>query len=176
MTGPYAADGHDIKNGVLTAIEVINEQGGIPGFDDIKLFPTDTACDPKQAVAGANKLVNEEVVGVVGAYCSSSTIPASEVLAEEDITMLTPASTHQDVTERGLKYMYRLCGRDDSQAPTSAKFIKEGLGAKTMYLVDDKTTYSQGLADVLKKPPLPWESRFWAMSMSIKVIKISRRF
>jgi len=147
LTGPYAADGFDIKNGVLTAIEFINEAGGIPGFDEIELFPTDTACDPKQAVSGANKLVNEGVVGVIGAYCSSSTIPASEVLAEDDITMLTPASTHQDVTDRGLPYMYRLCGRDDAQAPTAAKFIKEVLRAKTIYLVDDKTTYSQGLAD-----------------------------
>lgn len=150
LTGPYAADGHDIKNGVLTAIELLNEQGGIPGFDSIKLFPTDTACDPRQAVAGANKLLNEEVVGVVGAYCSSSTIPSSEVLAEEDIPMLTPASTHQDVTERGLPYMFRLCGRDDAQAPTAAKFLKE-MGAKTLYLVDDKTTYSQGLADGVEK-------------------------
>jgi len=38
LTGPYAADGNDIKNGVLTAIEVINDEGGIPGFDKIELF------------------------------------------------------------------------------------------------------------------------------------------
>ena len=78
LTGPYAADGNDIANGTRVAIEVINEAGGIPGFDKIELFPQDTACDPKQAVAAANNLINEEVVGVVGAYCSSSTIPASE--------------------------------------------------------------------------------------------------
>ncbi|MEJ2022495.1 MAG: crotonyl-CoA carboxylase/reductase [Maritimibacter sp.] len=53
----------------------------------------------KQAAA-ANKLINLEVVGVVGAYCSSSTIPSSEALSEEDIPMLTPASTHQDVTDK----------------------------------------------------------------------------
>ena len=147
LTGPYASDGTDIKNGVLTAIEVFEEQGGIPGYDKIELFAQDTACDPKQAVAAANKLINLEVAGVVGAYCSSSTIPSSEALSEEDIPMLTPASTHQDVTDRGLEYMFRLCGRDDDQAPAAAKFIKESLGAKTMFIVDDKTTYSQGLAD-----------------------------
>ena len=151
LTGPYAADGNDIKNGVLTAIQVIEEAGGIPGYDKIELYPQDTACDPKQAVAAANKLINEEVVGVVGAYCSSSTIPASETLAEEDIPMITPASTNEKVTERGLPYMFRMCGRDDDQAKIAAKFIKDALNAKTIFIVDDKTTYSQGLAEGVNK-------------------------
>jgi len=147
LTGPYAADGNDIKNGVLCAIDVINDEGGIPGYDKIELSPQDTACDPKQAVAAANKLINLEVAGVIGAYCSSSTIPASATLAEEDILMITPASTHQDVTDRGLPYMFRMCGRDDDQAPAAVKFMMEGMKAKTIFIVDDKTTYSQGLAD-----------------------------
>jgi len=147
LTGPYAADGNDIKNGVLCAIDVINDEGGIPGYDKIELSPQDTACDPKQAVAAANKLINLEVAGVIGAYCSSSTIPASATLAEEDIIMITPASTHQDVTDRGLPYMFRMCGRDDDQAPAAVKFMMEGMKAKTIFVVDDKTTYSQGLAD-----------------------------
>lgn len=151
LTGPYASDGTDIKNGVMTAIEVFEQAGGIPGYDKIELFAQDTACDPKQAVAAANKLINLEVVGVIGAYCSSSTIPASEALAEEDIPMLTPASTNEMVTDRGLPYMFRLCGRDDDQAPAAAKFLKESLGAKTVFIVDDKTTYSQGLADGVSK-------------------------
>lgn len=151
LTGPYAADGNDIKNGVLCAIDVINDEGGVPGFDKIELFPQDTACDPKQAVAAANKLINLEVTGVIGAYCSSSTIPASETLAEEDIIMITPASTNEKVTDRGLAYMFRMCGRDDDQAPAAVKFMMEGLKAKTVFIVDDKTTYSQGLADGVNK-------------------------
>lgn len=151
LTGPYAADGNDIKNGVLTAIKVIEDEGGIPGFDEIKLFPQDTACDPKQAVAAANKLINIDVAGVIGAYCSSSTIPASATLDEEDIIMITPASTHQDVTDRGLPYMFRMCGRDDAQAPAAVKFMKDALNAKNIFIVDDKTTYSQGLAEGVSK-------------------------
>ena len=151
LTGPYASDGTDIKNGVLTAIDVFEAAGGMPGYDKIELFPQDTTCDPRQAVAAANKLINLEVAGVVGAYCSSSTIPSSDVLAEEDIIMITPASTNEKVTDRGLPYMFRMCGRDDAQAPAAAKFMKESLGAKTIFIVDDKTTYSQGLADGVKK-------------------------
>jgi len=151
LTGPYASDGTDIKNGALTAIQVFEEAGGIPGYDKIELFAQDTACDPRQAVAAANKLLNLEVVGVVGAYCSSSTIPSSLVLDEESIPMITPASTNEKVTDRGLEYMFRMCGRDDDQAPAAAKFMKESLGAETIFIVDDKTTYSQGLADGVNK-------------------------
>jgi branched-chain amino acid transport system substrate-binding protein len=88
---------------------------------------------------------------VVGAYCSSATIPASEVLAEENIPMITPASTNEKVTERGLPYMFRMCGRDDDQSKSAGKFIKDYLKAKTIYIVDDKTTYSQGLAENIAK-------------------------
>ncbi len=151
LTGPYAADGNDIANGAKTAVAVIESEGGIPGYDKIEVTSQDTACDPRQAVAAANKLINEKVVGVVGAYCSSSTIPASEALAEEDIPMLTPASTNEKVTDRGLAYMFRVCGRDDDQSKIAAAFIKNHLKAKTIYIVDDKTTYSQGLADNVEK-------------------------
>ena len=65
--------------------------------------------------------------------------------------MLTPASTSEKVTERGLPYMFRVCGRDDDQSVAALKFIKDVLGAKTIFIVDDKTTYSQGLADNVEK-------------------------
>jgi branched-chain amino acid transport system substrate-binding protein len=72
-------------------------------------------------------------------------------LSEEDIPMITPASTNEKVTERGLKYMFRMCGRDDDQSKIAGKFMKEYLKAKSCYIIDDKTTYSQGLAENVKK-------------------------
>ncbi len=151
LTGDSAADGNDIANGVRTAIEVIKAQGGVPPFKTIEYQAEDDACDPKQAVAAANKLLNAGVSGVIGSYCSSSTLPASETLAEGNIVMITPASTNPKVTERGLKYMFRICGRDDDQAPVAVKFMKDQLKAKTVFIIDDKTTYSQGLADFVEK-------------------------
>lgn len=151
LTGPYAADGNDIVNGVKTAVAVFESEGGVPGFDKIEVLPQDDACDPRQAVAAANKLISLKAHVVVGAYCSSSTLPASEALKEENIPMITPASTNEQVTERGLPYMFRMCGRDDDQAKIAGKFMKEYLKAATCYIVDDKTTYSQGLAENVGK-------------------------
>lgn len=151
LTGPYAADGNDIVKGVKAAVAVVESEGGIPGFDKIEVYPQDTACDPRQAVAAANKLINIGVVAVIGAYCSSSTIPASQTLSEEDIPVITPASTNEKVTERGLPYVFRMCGRDDDQSKIAGRFMKEYLKARSCYIIDDKTTYSQGLAENIAK-------------------------
>ncbi|MDP2846702.1 MAG: branched-chain amino acid ABC transporter substrate-binding protein [Humidesulfovibrio sp.] len=149
LTGPYAADGNDIKNGVLAAIEVMNPEMGALG--PVTLQAEDDACDPRQAVAAANKLINEKVTAVIGAYCSSATIPASEPLIASKIFMITPASTSEKVTERGMPFMYRTCGRDDDQSKAAISFMTDHLKAKTVYIIDDKTTYSQGLADNVAK-------------------------
>ncbi|MGE4553412.1 MAG: branched-chain amino acid ABC transporter substrate-binding protein [Desulfovibrionaceae bacterium] len=147
LTGSSAADGHDIAEGVKVAVAVFKAQGGIPGYDDIQVVSEDSACDGRQAVAGANKLLSMKVAGVIGAYCSSATLPASEVLDEGPIPMITPASTNPDVTKRGLKHMWRMCGIDEHQSKAAVDFMKNVLKAKTVFIVDDKTTYSQHLAD-----------------------------
>jgi branched-chain amino acid transport system substrate-binding protein len=149
LTGQYAADGNDIKNGVMAAIEVMGPEMGALG--PVTLQAEDDACDPRQAVAAANKLINEKATAVIGAYCSSATIPASEPLIAAKIFMITPASTNEKVTERGMPYMFRTCGRDDDQSKAAVKFMTDHLKAKGVYIVDDKTTYSQGLADNVEK-------------------------
>lgn len=149
LTGQYAADGNDIKNGVMAAIEVMGPEMGAMG--PVTLQAEDDACDPRQAVAAANKLINEKATAVIGAYCSSATIPAAEPLMAAKIFMITPASTNEKVTESGHKFMFRTCGRDDDQSKAAVKFMTDQLKAKGVYIVDDKTTYSQGLADNVEK-------------------------
>ncbi|MEW5774992.1 MAG: branched-chain amino acid ABC transporter substrate-binding protein [Thermodesulfobacteriota bacterium] len=147
ITGPYAADGNDIMNGAVIAAEVFQKKGLLKGFDKIEVVSEDSACDPRQAVAAANKLLSQGVAFVDGAYCSGATIPASEVLNEGPIPMITPASTNPNVTLRGLKYMWRMCGIDAHQSKAGVDFMAKVLKAKTVFILDDKTTYSQHLAE-----------------------------
>ena len=74
-TGPSAAIGEQYWRGATQAAADINAAGGING-EPIKLVKGDDACDPKQAVAVANRLVDQEqVAGVIGHFCSSSSPP-----------------------------------------------------------------------------------------------------
>jgi branched-chain amino acid transport system substrate-binding protein len=149
ITGPYAKFGEQLTRGANAAAAAINKAGGIDGHQ-IEIIPGDDACDPKQARAVANRLVNEGVYAVAGHFCSSSTIPASEVYDEANVLQITPASTNPKVTDRGLPAVFRVCGRDDQQGDVAGDFIAKHLKGKRIAVIHDKDTYGQGLADATK--------------------------
>jgi branched-chain amino acid transport system substrate-binding protein len=117
----------------------------------VKLLVEDDACDPKQAVAVANKLASEKVVFVAGHFCSGSSIPASQVYTEEDILQISPASTNPKLTEEGGPNVYRTCGRDDQQGVVAGNYIADHFGDKKIAILQDKTAYGKGLADETMK-------------------------
>jgi branched-chain amino acid transport system substrate-binding protein len=117
----------------------------------IELLVEDDRADPKDAVSIANKVTAQEVVGVIGHYNSSCTIPASNIYHENNIVMITPASTNPMVTDRGYPEVFRTCGRDDQQGKVEAAFTSGVLKVKNVAVLHDKTTYGQGLADEFKK-------------------------
>ncbi|WP_426150371.1 branched-chain amino acid ABC transporter substrate-binding protein [Pseudomonas sp. DC3000-4b1] len=147
MTGANASFGEQYMKGAQAAADAINAAGGVNG-EKIVLVAGDDACEPKQAVAVANRLVDQDkVVGVVGHFCSSNTIPASEVYDEAGVISITPGSTNPAVTERGLKTVLRMCGRDDQQGIVAGDYIVDMLKAKKVAVINDKDTYGKGLAD-----------------------------
>ncbi|MCC0012243.1 MAG: branched-chain amino acid ABC transporter substrate-binding protein [Rhodobiaceae bacterium] len=151
MTGQYASFGEQMKNGAELAVEEINAAGGVNG-NMLKLAVGDDACDPKQAVAVANKFVGDGVVFVAGHFCSGSSIPASAVYAEEGIVQISPASTNPKLTdERAGPGVYRVCGRDDQQGAVAGAYIADKFAGKKVAIIHDKTAYGKGLADETKK-------------------------
>ena len=149
-TGPNAAFGEQLWRGSEMAAADINKAGGING-KKIELVKADDACEPKQAVLIANRVVDKDKVqAVVGHFCSSATIPASEIYNEADVLAITPASTNPAVTDRNLATVLRTCGRDDQQGTVAAEFIANTLKAKKVVILHDKDTYGRGLADATK--------------------------
>ncbi|ROR32851.1 branched-chain amino acid ABC transporter substrate-binding protein [Inmirania thermothiophila] len=150
MTGQYASFGEQMRRGAEMAVADINAKGGVLG-QKLELIIGDDACDPKQAVAVANQLVNKGVVFVAGHFCSGSSIPASEVYAEEGILMISPASTNPKLTDRGLPNVFRVCGRDDQQGIVAGNYIADHFADRKIAILHDKTAYGKGLADETRK-------------------------
>ncbi len=150
MTGQYASFGAQMKAGAEQAVADINAKGGVLG-QKLVLEIGDDACDPKQAVAVANQMVNKGVVFMAGHFCSGSSIPASKVYEEEDILQISPASTNPKLTEEGGDNVFRTCGRDDQQGEVAGAFLAEKFGSKNIAVIHDKTAYGKGLADETKK-------------------------
>ena len=150
ITGPNAAFGAQLKNGVDQAVADINAKGGVLG-QKITVSIGDDVSDPKQGVSVANKFVGDGVKWVVGHFNSGVTMPASEVYQENGVVMVTPSATNPKVTERGMWNVFRTCGRDDQQGAVAAAYIADKLKGKKIAVVHDKTTYGQGLADETRK-------------------------
>jgi branched-chain amino acid transport system substrate-binding protein len=154
MTGDLAAFGEQLRRGSAMAVKDINAKGGVLG-KQLKLEVGDDQCDPKQAVQVANDLVKKGVVFVAGHFCSGSSIPASDVYAEEGIIQMTPASTNPAFTEgpaaKGVKTIFRTCGRDDAQGKFAGPWLAKTYAGKNVAILDDKSAYGQGLANETQK-------------------------
>jgi len=150
ITGPSAATGAQMKNGVDQAAADINAAGGILGQKIVVSYGDDVS-DPKQGVSVANKFSADGVKFVIGNYNSGVTIPSSEVYQENGILEITPASTNPTVTERKMWNIFRVCGRDDQQGQVAGEYIVKHFKGKKVAVVHDKTTYGKGLADETRK-------------------------
>ncbi|MGY4315282.1 branched-chain amino acid ABC transporter substrate-binding protein [Bradyrhizobium sp. JR3.5] len=148
MTGSTAALGAQIRDGAVAAVDSINASGLLP---DTKLILriADDACDPKQAVAVANRLTTDGIKLVVGHFCSSSSIPASDIYAEAEVIQISPGSTKPRLTERGLTTLFRICGRDDQQGRVAAEYIARHHQGAKIAVLDDKSTAGKGIADIV---------------------------
>ncbi len=149
VTGPVAQYGDMQFIGAKMAIEQINKAGGVNGEMLIGI-PYDDACDPKQATAVANKIVNDGIQLVVGHLCSSSTEPASDIYEDEGILMITAASTNVSITEKGYQLIFRTIGLDSMQGPFAAKHIIDRVKPKRVAVIHDKQQYGEGLATSVK--------------------------
>lgn len=149
-TGQLATFGEQFRRGGEMAVKDINAKGGING-KKVKLVLGDDQCDPKQAVSVANKAVSEKATAVIGHFCSGSSIPASDVYAEANIVMISPSSTNPTLTDRNLKNVFRVCGRDDQQGVVAAEFINTKYKGKKVAILHDKSAYGEGLAKEVQK-------------------------
>ncbi|HXR85918.1 MAG TPA: branched-chain amino acid ABC transporter substrate-binding protein [Stellaceae bacterium] len=154
VTGSNAANGEQMRRGGEQAVKDLNAKGGVIG-KKFALTIGDDACDPKQAVAIANKFAVTGISFVAGHFCSSTSIPASAVYADAGIIQISPASTNpaytEDPAKKGWNNIFRVCGRDDMQGKAAGDYIAEHFKGKPIAIIDDKSTYGKGLADETRK-------------------------
>ncbi|WP_146550485.1 branched-chain amino acid ABC transporter substrate-binding protein [Rummeliibacillus suwonensis] len=151
LSGGSAILGEALKLGAQLKLEEESKKFEKLGYK-LQLEPYDDQGDPKKGVSNANVIgADKEIYGIIGHLNSGVTIPSSEVYEKYHVAMVSPAATAVEVTERGLKTVNRIVARDDFQGPAGAEYAVKELGAKTAFIIQDKTAYGQGLADEFKK-------------------------
>ncbi|HQS32748.1 MAG: branched chain amino acid ABC transporter substrate-binding protein [Polaromonas sp. 39-63-203] len=156
MSGAQAHYGKDNENGVRMAIEDLNAQNLTIGGKKVKfeIAAEDDAADPKQGTAAAQKLCDSKVAGVVGHLNSGTTIPASKVYHDCGIPMITGAATNPNLTKPGYKNVFRIIANDNALGAGLAFYAADALKLKKVAIIDDRTAYGQGVAEVFKKTAL----------------------
>jgi branched-chain amino acid transport system substrate-binding protein len=153
VSGAQAHYGKDNENGARMAIEDLNAKGVSIGGKKVKLelVAEDDAADPKQGTAAAQKLCDAKVSGVVGHLNSGTTIPASTVYNNCGIPHVTPSATNPKLTQQGYKTTFRLLANDNALGAGLALHAANNLKLKKIAIIDDRTAYGQGVAEVFKK-------------------------
>ena len=150
LAGKYQNYGIDAKNGAQLAIDQMNTAGGVQYQGTTYTFqldPVDDNADATQGVQAAQKLVDDGVVAVVGGIFSTATIAESKIFNDNGITQISPSATNPKYTQQGFKTAFRVIGNDIAQGHTDADFAVKTLGCKNVAILDDKSTYGQGIAD-----------------------------
>jgi branched-chain amino acid transport system substrate-binding protein len=150
LTGVMAWAGAATQKGAELAVADLNRAGGILR-ERIALVAVDDYCDGEQAVAAANKLVEDNVAAVFGHECSGAAIPASKIYARAGVLMISTFATNPELTEQGLDNVFRTIGRDDIQGAMAGSLLAERFSGKRIGILHDGGVYGKGLASEAKK-------------------------
>ena len=150
LSGGQSLLGTAIKQGAELALEQLG--GDLQGMGySLELAPYDDQATPDVGVANAKNIVADpEILCGVGHLNSGVMIPSSEEYHTAGLAFVSPANTNPVVTTRGYLEVNRVVGRDDVQAPVAEEYAFLTLGAKSVYIIHDKTAYGQGVAEFFR--------------------------
>lgn len=151
LSGPQSVLGISMRNATELAINQLSGDIAALGFT-VEYVPYDDQATPDVGVSNAQQIVSDEaILAVIGHLNSGVAIPSSEVYNDNNLAMVSPANTNPLITDRGYPTVSRVCGRDDLQGPTGARFVQDELGLNSVYILHDTTAYGQGVAEFFRQ-------------------------
>jgi len=150
ITGPDASLGLDSQYGAQVAVNLVNADGGVLGHD-VELNNQDDGCSADGGTSSANLLRSiPEIVAVVGTSCSSAGVPASQILSEAGILIVSPSNTAPSLTvpESHQPFYMRTAHNDKVQGAAMAEYACDELGVTTAATIYDESPYAEQLQQV----------------------------
>jgi branched-chain amino acid transport system substrate-binding protein len=144
--GPITGDAAFIGKETLSFAQyAIRKLGG----GKIKLSQQDTQLDPAQAsTTGAKLHADASVLAVIGPAGSQEVLAVAPIYRKaQRLPFISGSATRTSLTNGSIPNFFRVVPNDSVQAPTTAKYIRQILKAKSVFIVDDQTAYSKPLAN-----------------------------
>ncbi|MDR3095881.1 MAG: branched-chain amino acid ABC transporter substrate-binding protein [Paraburkholderia sp.] len=150
LSGAQAHFGKDSERGIRLAMEEINASHPIVGGKPVRfeLDAEDDAADPRVATTVAQRFADSRVSAVIGHQNSGTSNAVAHIYAQQHIAELTPSATSPSFTRLGFDTTFRMLANDDFLGEALARYVVEQLKARRVAVIDDRTAYGQGIADV----------------------------
>lgn len=149
LTGGAAVYGNAVVNGAEIAVNEINANGGINGYQ-IEYKKADDEHDQEKAINAYNSLKDWGMQFLVGPTTSAPAIAVGTESEPDNMFILSPSGSALEVTAP--KNVFRVCFSDPAQGAKSAQYIgSHKLGTKIGIIYDSSDVYSTGVHDSFKE-------------------------
>ncbi len=148
LTGSWSDEGLQAKQVVDLLVRDLNEKGGILGRP-VELIDGDSATTARAAQAAAREMVALKVSAVIGPYGSEAAEAVQDIFNDARILQVANGATAVSLSEKGLRYFFRTCPRDDEQGRVAASLVRK-LKLKRIAVLHDNSLYARGLAEQLR--------------------------
>jgi ABC-type branched-subunit amino acid transport system substrate-binding protein len=149
LSGPFAAYGKMIRQGLDLAVAQMNEKGLTQ--QPLQLVIEDTQNDPELALAGYKKMAEtDRVVAVIGPVLSESVKRIADVTKQYQLPIITTSASDADIT--GLSpYIYRYMLTNPMQAEAMAEYMVLNRNFRSIGMLFSNNKYDTALADAFRE-------------------------
>lgn len=153
LTGAQAHFGKDSERGIRLAMDEINAQHPVIAGKAVQfaLDAQDDAADPRTATTVAQRFADNHVSAVIGHQNSGTSIAVARIYAQQHIAELTPSATNPEFTRLGFGTTFRMLANDDFLGVALSQYVAGQLHARRIAVIDDRTAYGQGIAEVFAR-------------------------
>ena len=149
LSGAGASAGTNFKNGVDMAVKEINAAGGVLG-KKIEHSISDTQSNPGVAKGLATKAIDDGAFAVFGPVFSGSIMVSMAETKRAEVPNFTGGEA-ASITKQGNPYIFRTSFTQDTAMPKVARYIANGLKAKTVALIYVNNDFGKGGRDAITK-------------------------
>lgn len=143
VTGAAAVYGLAVKNGAQIAVDEINADGGINGYQ-IEFNFQDDEHDAEKSVNAYNTLKDWGMQVLMGTVTSAPCVAVADKTNADNMFQITPSGSSVECAQN--PSVFRVCFSDPDQGAASATYIAENkLAEKIAVIYDSSDVYSSGI-------------------------------
>lgn len=150
VSGVVAVASEREMQGVNLAVEEINAAGGVLGRP-LQTIVVDNRCNPSEAVNAANRLIEEKVVAIIGAHCSSATLAIMPVVQTAKIPLLGGIASSPKISELsgvgGNEWTFRSNPSDYDMMKALVSYLTKNKVFTNIAVIGEDTDFGRGGAE-----------------------------